>query len=750
MAYTKPEVDAALVASTRRWTFKHEIIDEDGESKGFVDVVDCKIHHNSLAQTVKRTAKYKMTPESLSKIDLNKDRLRSFASLQMPDGGWYDWPVGTFLLTTATNKWVGRSTSREAKASTKRMHRPVKRAYVYNPTGTGVLADALEALGWLVTENTALTSYDAAAQYDLWVCDSMTNGVLFTQREYAVEMMKRGVSVLSSGTPSADWSDWATGLTTTTAGNLRAVRPVLTGDKFMSYGWHAYTDDVNTKYYTGFTNGAYGFAVAPLAGVAADPKFVGFAVEHVSGNMARMVHVNSKSDLWSASEFGGLITKAAEWLGEERGEFAEYEAKRESVKGLVDVDGWDNLLMLEEDCVTDRYVVDSGVNYRSAVASLFTTYFPIKSVGPNIVSNPGTETDTTSWESNGGFGAYQSATALTRVTTHYATGSASLRVTIPTISGTQKTWANQYVGSMIKGQRYRLSADVFIPTGNITNVGLDVIFKYNYEYQGTIPRDQWFHITTDWTSDDTGVFFGVWIQGDTADGTYYYIDNLSIQAIETEHMLENSGLTLPAQLEWPPGTPKLTIANDLLQAINFETLSMTSMGIPIANSYRSPDQVAPIWSYKVDRDSVIVPGIDVELDLFKIPNVFVCIVSEPDRATLRSVYVNDDPNSLTSTVTRGRSIVMMVEPPQTTPGMDTEQAPDQATLDAKVLRAAQEASQQFEVATFSTGLMPFHEDSDVCWIDYGEGPLLFREHEWSMDLKAGGLMTHRFRRVVQV
>lgn len=217
----------------------------------------------------------------------------------------------------------------------------------------------------------------------------------------------------------------------------------------------------------------------------------------------------------------------------------------------------------------------------------------------------------------------------------------------------------------------------------------------------------------------------------------------------TTHMIASTGLTLPAAREWEPGTPKLKIINDLLSAINYRPLIMDPYGVPTASPYQAPENAPPVWEYKVDRESVILPGVDVELDLFNVPNAWVISVSEPDRPVLTASKINDDPNSVLSTVNRGRMIVEVVTPDSR--DRDDEgniEAATQEILEEKLERIAQEASQQYAIADFSTGLMPFHGSGDVCLIDYGEGLFRFREHEWKMELKAGGSMAHKFRRVV--
>jgi hypothetical protein len=212
--------------------------------------------------------------------------------------------------------------------------------------------------------------------------------------------------------------------------------------------------------------------------------------------------------------------------------------------------------------------------------------------------------------------------------------------------------------------------------------------------------------------------------------------------------VSSTTLTLPAALEWAPGTSKLQIINDLLAAIGYTTLSMTPDGVPTAQEYVLPEDAPPIWDYTIDAASVVRPNVSSTLDLFDVPNIFLAVVSQPDRPELTSTFVNDDPLSPMSTGRRMRNIVRILTNDNS--DVQPDDAATQAILDAKVARAASEATMLFEIADFTTGIMPFHTTGDVARLDYGEGLLLFREHTWDMELKAGGLMRHTFRRVVSL
>lgn len=211
----------------------------------------------------------------------------------------------------------------------------------------------------------------------------------------------------------------------------------------------------------------------------------------------------------------------------------------------------------------------------------------------------------------------------------------------------------------------------------------------------------------------------------------------------TAQNLTSTTKTLPTARDWEPGTTKLRIINDLLGAINYRSLWFDENGIAVAQPYVSPSDRASEYTYKDDDESVIFPDVEQSLDLFGIPNKWVLVVSEADRAPLVSTYTNSNPNSLTSTVSRGRTIVDY---------RPNQEAPDQATLDALAARIAYESSQVYEIVSFYTAIMPMHSDSDVYTLEFSTLGISakYSETSWSFDLKAGAKMEHRIRRVVSV
>ncbi|HHY95075.1 MAG TPA: hypothetical protein GX513_08715 [Firmicutes bacterium] len=210
----------------------------------------------------------------------------------------------------------------------------------------------------------------------------------------------------------------------------------------------------------------------------------------------------------------------------------------------------------------------------------------------------------------------------------------------------------------------------------------------------------------------------------------------------TRQNLTPTDKTLPADRDWPPGTKKLSIVNDLLGSINYKSLWIDENGTAVAEPYRSPAERAPEYTYRDDEASVIFPEVGQSLDLFGVPNKWVLVVSQPDRTVLTSTYTNNNPDSPTSTVSRGRAIVDYRE----------VDAADQASLDAMAARIAFEASQVYEQVEFETAIMPFHSDSDVIELHYTKLGIAHKYSEvaWGFDLKAGARMYHRVRRVITV
>lgn len=81
----------------------------------------------------------------------------------------------------------------------------------------------------------------------------------------------------------------------------------------------------------------------------------------------------------------------------------------------------------------------------------------------------------------------------------------------------------------------------------------------------------------------------------------------------------------------------------------------------------APDQdtasLQPVWTYTDDNSSILYPEITVERDIYSIPNV-VEVLYSVNSGYMYSKAVNNDKNSPTSTVKRGREITHRVVDPE--------------------------------------------------------------------------------------
>lgn len=198
--------------------------------------------------------------------------------------------------------------------------------------------------------------------------------------------------------------------------------------------------------------------------------------------------------------------------------------------------------------------------------------------------------------------------------------------------------------------------------------------------------------------------------------------------------------TLTNSIEFEVGYSKLSAINDLLTAINYYSLSFDEEGYAYSRPYILPANREVDYVYRTDNSSVIKNGAKHKFDQFNIPNVFVRVLSRPERY-LKSIYVNNDADSPISTVNRGYNIV----------DFDTvDDIANQAALDQLTVRQATEMSQVFGEVELVTAIMPHHSFLDCLYIEH-KGLLIddvFVESQWEMRLDSQADMKHMCRKVV--
>ena len=99
----------------------------------------------------------------------------------------------------------------------------------------------------------------------------------------------------------------------------------------------------------------------------------------------------------------------------------------------------------------------------------------------------------------------------------------------------------------------------------------------------------------------------------------------------------------------------LTFLTDLLANAK-HTFYLDEMGRILFSPKQDTASLQSVWTYNDDNSSILSPDLDMDHDMYGIPNV-VEVVYSSGSTYYHSEVVNDDPNSPISTVNRGRRIV---------------------------------------------------------------------------------------------
>ena len=99
----------------------------------------------------------------------------------------------------------------------------------------------------------------------------------------------------------------------------------------------------------------------------------------------------------------------------------------------------------------------------------------------------------------------------------------------------------------------------------------------------------------------------------------------------------------------------ITFNSDLIANAKYEYV-LDEMGRILFSPKQELASLQPVWTYDDSNSSILYPDIDMQHDLYGIPNV-VEVTYSNGKDYYHSRVVNDDPNSPVSTVNRGREIV---------------------------------------------------------------------------------------------
>ena len=142
----------------------------------------------------------------------------------------------------------------------------------------------------------------------------------------------------------------------------------------------------------------------------------------------------------------------------------------------------------------------------------------------------------------------------------------------------------------------------------------------------------------------------------------------------------------------------LTFLTDLLLNAKY-SYDLDEMGRILFAPEQDTASLQPVWTYNDDNSSILYPNLNMDHDLYGIPNVVEVIYSHGN-GYYYSRVVNDDLNSPTSTVNRGREIIHRVSDP------DLIGDPTENQIDEYANRLLRELSSLEYTITYTHGYCP--------------------------------------------
>lgn len=159
----------------------------------------------------------------------------------------------------------------------------------------------------------------------------------------------------------------------------------------------------------------------------------------------------------------------------------------------------------------------------------------------------------------------------------------------------------------------------------------------------------------------------------------------------------------------------LSFITDLIANAKY-TFNLDEMGRILFAPRQDTASLQPVWTFTDDNSSILLPDLDMDHDLYGIPNVVEVIYSNGNDSYYAKV-VNDDPNSPISTVNRGREIVYRETDP------DLIGDPTENQIDEYANRLLRELSTLEYTVSYSHGYCPVRV-GDCVRLDYKRADLV--------------------------
>lgn len=147
-----------------------------------------------------------------------------------------------------------------------------------------------------------------------------------------------------------------------------------------------------------------------------------------------------------------------------------------------------------------------------------------------------------------------------------------------------------------------------------------------------------------------------------------------------------------------PNDTWLSFLTDLIANAKYN-FDLDEMGRILFSPRQDTASLQPVWTFDDGNSSILYPDMSMDHDLYGIPNVVEVIYSSGSNSYYSKV-INDDPNSPTSTVSRGREIVYRVTDP------DVIGDPTQNQIQEYAERLLRELSSLEYTVTYTHGYCP--------------------------------------------
>ena len=148
----------------------------------------------------------------------------------------------------------------------------------------------------------------------------------------------------------------------------------------------------------------------------------------------------------------------------------------------------------------------------------------------------------------------------------------------------------------------------------------------------------------------------------------------------------------------------LSFNKDLMANAKYE-YALDELGRILFSPKQDAASLQPVWTYDDGNSSILYPDFSMDHDLYGIPNVVEVVYSTAGESSYARI-VNDDPNSPTSTVSRGREIIHRVDNPDLNFGADSTAEERKTHIKEYAKQLLRDLSSIEYVVTYTHGYCP--------------------------------------------